>query len=56
VSFTGSEKVGRIVGKNVASRFGKSILELGGNNGMYDNFCYSNKPILNLSNSCNYYA
>jgi aldehyde dehydrogenase family 7 member A1 len=33
VSFTGSEKVGRLVGKNVASRFGKSILELGGNNG-----------------------
>jgi len=32
VSFTGSEKVGRTVGKNVASRFGKSILELGGNN------------------------
>jgi len=33
VSFTGSENIGRIVGKNVASRFGKSILELGGNNG-----------------------
>ncbi|KAF7329838.1 NAD-aldehyde dehydrogenase [Mycena kentingensis (nom. inval.)] len=32
VSFTGSERVGRIVGKNVQSRFGKSILELGGNN------------------------
>ncbi|MBP3839435.1 MAG: aldehyde dehydrogenase family protein, partial [Chryseobacterium sp.] len=32
VSFTGSIKVGRIVGKNVAERFGKSILELGGNN------------------------
>ncbi|KAM6501095.1 NAD-aldehyde dehydrogenase [Amanita muscaria] len=32
VSFTGSEDVGRIVGKNVASRFGKVILELGGNN------------------------
>ncbi len=32
VSFTGSTKVGRIVGKNVAERFGKSILELGGNN------------------------
>ncbi|KJA17793.1 hypothetical protein HYPSUDRAFT_45979 [Hypholoma sublateritium FD-334 SS-4] len=32
VSFTGSEHVGRIVGKTVASRFGKVILELGGNN------------------------
>ncbi|GLB39836.1 putative dehydrogenase [Lyophyllum shimeji] len=32
VSFTGSEHVGRIVGKNVMSRFGKTILELGGNN------------------------
>lgn len=33
VSFTGSEAVGRVVGKTVQSRFGKSILELGGNNG-----------------------
>ncbi|KAJ3786065.1 succinate-semialdehyde dehydrogenase [Lentinula aff. detonsa] len=32
VSFTGSERVGRIVGQAVVSRFGKSILELGGNN------------------------
>ncbi len=32
VSFTGSTKVGREVGKQVAERFGKSILELGGNN------------------------
>ncbi|KAF7319415.1 NAD-aldehyde dehydrogenase [Mycena chlorophos] len=32
VSFTGSERVGRIVGKTVQSRFGKVILELGGNN------------------------
>ena len=32
VSFTGSTNVGRIVAKNVAERFGKSILELGGNN------------------------
>ncbi|MBU4539276.1 MAG: aldehyde dehydrogenase family protein [Weeksellaceae bacterium] len=32
VSFTGSTRVGRIVGKTVAERFGKSILELGGNN------------------------
>ena len=33
VSFTGSEHVGRIVGKTVQSRFGKVLLELGGNNG-----------------------
>ncbi|KAF9224804.1 NAD-aldehyde dehydrogenase [Gyrodon lividus] len=32
VSFTGSEAVGRMVGKAVQSRFGKTILELGGNN------------------------
>jgi aldehyde dehydrogenase (NAD+) len=32
VSFTGSTQVGRMVGRNVAERFGKSILELGGNN------------------------
>ncbi|KAF9255862.1 NAD-aldehyde dehydrogenase [Marasmius fiardii PR-910] len=32
VSFTGSERVGGIVGQAVASRFGKIILELGGNN------------------------
>ncbi|NQX40901.1 aldehyde dehydrogenase (NAD+) [Pedobacter steynii] len=32
VSFTGSTKIGRIVASAVASRFGRSILELGGNN------------------------
>lgn len=32
VSFTGSTKVGRSVGECVARRFGKCILELGGNN------------------------
>ncbi len=32
VSFTGSTKVGRMVSSRVAERFGKSILELGGNN------------------------
>ncbi|KAF8579064.1 NAD-aldehyde dehydrogenase [Ramaria rubella] len=32
VSFTGSEAVGRRVGKVVQSRFGKVLLELGGNN------------------------
>ena len=34
VSFTGSTEVGRKVSKIVASRFGKKILELGGNNAM----------------------
>jgi aldehyde dehydrogenase (NAD+) len=32
ISATGSTRMGRIVGSAVASRFGKSILELGGNN------------------------
>lgn len=32
VSFTGSTRVGRMVSSRVAERFGKSILELGGNN------------------------
>ena len=32
ISATGSTNMGRSVGVNVASRFGKSILELGGNN------------------------
>lgn len=32
ISFTGSTAVGRQVGVQVASRFGRSILELGGNN------------------------
>ena len=32
VSATGSTRMGRIVGKTVAERFGKSLLELGGNN------------------------
>jgi aldehyde dehydrogenase family 7 member A1 len=36
VSFTGSEHIGRIVGKTVQSRFGKVLLELGGNNGTYE--------------------
>ncbi len=34
VSATGSTRMGRIVGATVASRFGKSLLELGGNNAM----------------------
>jgi aldehyde dehydrogenase (NAD+) len=32
VSFTGSTKVGRHIGQTVAGRFGKTLLELGGNN------------------------
>lgn len=32
ISFTGSTRVGRLIGERVAQRFGKSILELGGNN------------------------
>ena len=32
ISATGSTKMGRIVGSEVAKRFGKSLLELGGNN------------------------
>ena len=32
ISATGSSRMGRIVGATVASRFGKSLLELGGNN------------------------
>lgn len=34
VSATGSTRMGRIVGPKIAARFGKSILELGGNNAM----------------------
>ena len=34
ISFTGSTKMGRHVSKTVAKRFGKCILELGGNNAM----------------------
>ncbi|XP_054168863.1 putative aldehyde dehydrogenase family 7 member A1 homolog [Oppia nitens] len=32
VSFTGSTRVGQLVGQTVQKRFGKSLLELGGNN------------------------
>ncbi len=34
VSFTGSTPVGRVVAERVAARLGKSLLELGGNNGI----------------------
>lgn len=34
ISFTGSTQVGRHVATTVASRFGRTILELGGNNGI----------------------
>lgn len=33
ISFTGSVKSGRVVSETVAKRFGKTVLELGGNNG-----------------------
>jgi aldehyde dehydrogenase (NAD+) len=45
ISFTGSVKSGRIVSETVARRFGKTILELGGNNGSI----VSSKSNLNLS-------
>lgn len=34
VSFTGSERVGKEVGQQVQARFGKTLLELGGNNAL----------------------
>ena len=34
ISFTGSTQVGKIVSERVHKRFGKTILELGGNNAM----------------------
>jgi aldehyde dehydrogenase (NAD+) len=34
ISATGSTRMGQIVGQKVAARFGKSLLELGGNNAM----------------------
>ncbi len=34
ISFTGSSKIGAYVGGKVASRFGRTILECGGNNGL----------------------
>ncbi len=34
ISATGSTRMGRVVGERVASRMGKSLLELGGNNAM----------------------
>jgi aldehyde dehydrogenase (NAD+) len=45
VSATGSTRMGRIVGKAVAERFGKTILELGGNNAVI----ISDKADLNLA-------
>lgn len=32
ISFTGSTKIGKLVQSQVGNRFGKTILELGGNN------------------------
>ncbi|PAV57082.1 hypothetical protein WR25_26140 isoform C [Diploscapter pachys] len=37
VSFTGSTEVGRIIGQQVQARFGKILLELGGNNAIIVN-------------------
>jgi len=34
ISFTGSSEIGRLVGSRVAGRYGKTILECGGNNGL----------------------
>lgn len=34
VSFTGSTEIGRLINQRVARRFGRSLLELGGNNGL----------------------
>jgi aldehyde dehydrogenase (NAD+) len=34
ISATGSSRMGKVVAQNVANRFGKSLLELGGNNAM----------------------
>lgn len=48
VSFTGSEVVGCDVGRRVTSRFGKSILELGGNNGKLFR-CYLQSHFLKYS-------
>lgn len=62
VSFTGSEAVGRVVGRAVQSRFGKTILELGGNNGMGSGSIMSDPRYLispfglKCSNSFNHYA
>ena len=62
VSFTGSEAVGRLVGRAVQSRFGKTILELGGNNGMdFGSLMTDPRYLASLfgsqsSNSFNYHA
>lgn len=45
VSATGSTRMGQMVGPKVAERFGKSLLELGGNNAII----VSNKADLNLA-------
>ncbi|WP_294276841.1 aldehyde dehydrogenase family protein [uncultured Chryseobacterium sp.] len=48
ISFTGSTRVGRMVSSKVAERFGKSILELGGNNAII----ISKDADLNMSIIC----
>ncbi|KAG9313799.1 NAD-aldehyde dehydrogenase [Chiua virens] len=49
ISFTGSEAVGRVVGRAVQSRFGKTILELGGNNGMNFKRAHHDRPEIPMS-------
>ncbi|KAJ8326966.1 Alpha-aminoadipic semialdehyde dehydrogenase [Batrachochytrium dendrobatidis] len=39
LSFTGSTEVGRRVGETVQGRFGRSLLELGGNNAIVGEYC-----------------
>ena len=56
VSFTGSEHVGRTVGKTVQSRFGKVLLELGGNNGTHHMERSSSCPSLNTCRSRHHHA
>lgn len=50
ISFTGSTGVGRIIAEKVSKRFGKSILELGGNNALI--VCDDANEELALKASC----
>lgn len=50
ISFTGSTAIGRIVSEKVSKRFGKCILELGGNNCLI--VCDDAKEELALKASC----
>ena len=48
ISATGSTRMGRIVGAKVAERFGKSLLELGGNNAIIVT------PTADIKSSCSW--